>query len=489
MDSRNIYDSIDGRILTFRQCWTGPRDRLMSVVVFRLPPLAPGVANRCCRGSNVCFVVQIGVGAVQTADLLGRGAMNSIHSMVFTFDNLGSFIARSGEDTIHHMLFTLRLHTGAQRAVAYSPPEYSSACACAPETGHQACTIHQTGSRKCRQWHSPERPGIFSGSIVDVTSRRHIMRIAILGAGVAFVVVCQNAARAADPPAADKVTLVKLLEVPNYCEGVVFDHQGRGYISWKESITQFTLDGNHKVWANTGAPNGHKILADGTHLVCDASRHAVLHLDADGKMLDPASKECDGKPLRGPNDLSLDTPNRGFYFTDPGDSDIDRQIGTVHYVDAQGKTHLCAGGLAFPNGISIAPDGKRLLVCESQKNRVLEYPVLSPGKLGEMKVFADLPKNANGKLLDNQPDGMCLDAAGNVYVAHYGMRQVQVLDPTGKLLRSYPGGNMRTSNVAFGGPNRDQLFITGGINEDGNPGGLFRIDLGVKGQEILPAKR
>jgi gluconolactonase len=295
-------------------------------------------------------------------------------------------------------------------------------------------------------------------------------------------------APAADLPAADKVTPVKLFEVPNYCEGVVFDHEGRGYVSWNNSITQFTLDGNNKVWAVTGGPNGHKILADGTHLVCDHSRHAVLRLDAEGKLLEPASKECDGKPLRGPNDLCLDTPSKGFYFTDPGGSDKDNPIGTVHYVDAQGKTHLCAGGLAFSNGISLTIDGKRLLVCESQHNRVLVYPVLSPGKLGERKVFADLPKNPNGNLIDNQPDGMCLDAAGNVYVAHYGMTQVQVLDPQGKLLRSYAGGNMRTSNVAFGGPNRDQLFVTGGINADGNPGGVFRLDLGVAGLAILPAR-
>lgn len=291
---------------------------------------------------------------------------------------------------------------------------------------------------------------------------------------------------AADLPAVDQVKVVKLLEVPSYCEGVVFDRDGRGYISWKDTITQFTLDGKHKPWAVTGAPNGHKILADGTHLVCDASRHAVLHLDAAGKMLEPASKECDGKPLRGPNDLSLDTPNWGFYFTDPGDSGKDNLIGTVHYVDGRGVTHLCAGGLAYSNGIVLAPDGKRLLVAESQKNRVLEYPVLSPGKLGTMKVFADLPKNPNGKWEENQPDGMCLDATGNLYVAHYGMRQVQVLDPQGKLLRSFPGGNRTTSNVAFGGLNMDQLFITGGLELEAGPGGLFRIDLGVKGLVILP---
>ncbi len=38
------------------------------------------------------------------------------------------------------------------------------------------------------------------------------------------------------------------------------------------------MDGKHQVWAKTGAPNGHKILADGTHLVCDASQHAVLRI-------------------------------------------------------------------------------------------------------------------------------------------------------------------------------------------------------------------
>ena len=145
---------------------------------------------------------------------------------------------------------------------------------------------------------------------------------------------------------------------------------------------QFTLDGKSRVWAETGSPNGHKILADGTHLVCDASRHAVLRLDSSGELLDPASTTCDGQPLRGPNDLTLDTPNGGFYFTDPGDSDAEHPIGTVHYVDRGGKTHLADAGLAFPNGIVLTADGKKLSLAESQHNRVLAYDVTAPGKLG-----------------------------------------------------------------------------------------------------------
>ena len=85
---------------------------------------------------------------------------------------------------------------------------------------------------------------------------------------------------------------------------------------------------------------------------------------------------------------------------------------------------------------------------------------------------------------------MCLDAAGNLYVAHYGMRQVQVVSPEGKVIRRYPGGNLTTSNVAFGGPDMDTLYITGGIKGEGEgEGGLFRIKLpGVKGLKILPER-
>jgi hypothetical protein len=41
--------------------------------------------------------------------------------------------------------------------------------------------------------------------------------------------------------------------------------------------------------------------------------------------------------------------------------------------------------------------------------------------------------------------------------------------------------------VGGGGPDMDQLLITGALKS--GPGDLFRIDLGVEGLVILPAKR
>lgn len=288
-------------------------------------------------------------------------------------------------------------------------------------------------------------------------------------------------------PKEAEVSAFKVVEVPGYSEGIVVGHDGALYVSdvYHGTIYRVGADGEAKDWARTGAPNGHKILADGTHLVCDGSRRAVLRLDSAGKVMGEASAECDGKPLRSPNDLTLDPAAGGFYFTDPGGSSRQNPVGTVHYVDARGKTHLVAEGLAFPNGIVLRPGGKTLLVGESGHNRILSYEVAAPGKVGRMRVFANLPTKEDGQIA-NEPDGMCLDAAGNLYVAHYGMRQVQVLSPEGKLLRRYGAGNLTTSNVAFGGPRMDQLYVTGALGEEKTTtGGLFRLDLkGVKGLKI-----
>ena len=290
---------------------------------------------------------------------------------------------------------------------------------------------------------------------------------------------------AADLPAAGGVKPVEIYKTGDYSEGVVVDHAGSLYFSHAKIVTKLRPDGSMaETWAETGAPNGHKILADGTHLICDASQHAVLHLDADGRNMAAASDQSEGASLRGPNDLTLD-PVGGFYFTDPGGSSLARPIGSVHYVDGSGKTSTAAKGLAFPNGIVLRPGGKELLVGESQKNRVLVYPVLSPGKLGEPRVLVDLPKADKAKgQKGNEPDGMALDIDGNLYVAHYGMGEVQVVSPKGEVIRRYPGGNLTTSNVAFAGPRRDQLFVTGG-----EPGALYRLDLGAVGVEILANRK
>ena len=303
-------------------------------------------------------------------------------------------------------------------------------------------------------------------------------RLALVTALLVTIARGQDAASSPRP--------IEILRLPTFSEGPVFDYDGNLYVSHGKYITKLTPQGESSIWFEAEGPNGHKILPDSTHLVCEPGRRVVLRLAADGSILGNASSECNGEPLRAPNDLALDT-HGGFYFSDPGGS-REAPIGTVHYVDSQGTTHWAAGGLRVPNGLVLRPDGATLLVAETVPNRILEFPVLAPGRLGPMRVFSDLPSKEG---VAAEPDGLALDSEGNLYVAHLGMGAVEVLDPRGKLLRSLPAGNYDASNLVFGGPRLNWLFITGSVGHRSNTAGrVHRLELeGVRGVSPLLPRR
>jgi len=260
-----------------------------------------------------------------------------------------------------------------------------------------------------------------------------------------------------------------------FTEGPVFDSAGNIYFSNRTSILKLAPDGQLSTWLHDpGAGfNGHKILPDGTHLICAAKRSAVLRYSQDARPLGAASTECEGKPLRAPNDITLD-PRGGFWFTDPGGS-REAPIGTVHYVGIDGVTRLAAGGMRVPNGLVLTHDNKFLYVSETVPNRILRFPVVAPGKLGPMEIFATLPSRVGHAA---EPDGLTLDKSGNLYVAHLGTGSVRVFNPQGRLIRTHPAGVYDASNLVFGGPGYNQLFITGSTgHRSTTPGRLMRLDL------------
>jgi gluconolactonase len=274
-----------------------------------------------------------------------------------------------------------------------------------------------------------------------------------------------------------EVRPVEVLRTNDYSEGPVVDREGNLYFSHGQTITRLAPDGSADDWAQSPAPNGHKILPSGEHLVCDGQRHAVVRLDANGQEKGLAATGYVGElKILTPNDLTLDADG-GFYF-----SDSVPETGTVFFVTPEGEKLLVAGDLDFANGVTLSADRGRLYVAESLQNRVLVIDLEAPGvPAGPPRVFAALPENEERPGREwNQPDGMALDAEGRLWVAHYGMQSVHVLSPEGELLRTYDGGNATTSNVCFGGPRLDQLYVTGG-----EPGALFRLDVGVPGLPLL----
>lgn len=316
------------------------------------------------------------------------------------------------------------------------------------------------------------------------------MRKIYLVSFAALAFACSSTPEAPVEPAT--VTLsppsepVEIAQVGQFTEGVVVDHDGNFYVSHEDQISRITPDGQVSPWGSTPSPNGHKILADGTHVVCDR-QGAVYLLDPDGTVI----RKIAEIPTAA-NDVTLDTANGGLYFSSPYGSQENPEIGKVYYVDAEGEVTIAATGLHYPNGIAIRPDGQTVIVGESFTNRILEFPINGPGELGEPREFAVMPGAENFDPADHLagplPDGMAFDTDGNLYVANYGAGAVRVFDPSGSLVRSIPTGVKFTSNVAFGGDEMDVLYTVGSIGPTQlSTGVLMRIELpGVTGVAILP---
>ncbi len=203
--------------------------------------------------------------------------------------------------------------------------------------------------------------------------------------------------------------------------------------------------------------NGLAVDAQGNLVLCQHGDRRVSRLGADGKFVTLADR-FDGKRFNSPNDLAFH-PNGDLYFTDPPwglpkqreDPTRELDFFGVFRVTPAGAVHLVSRDL-FPNGIAFSPDAKRLYVANGSKIAV--FDVKPDGSVENQRDLFDL---STAKL--DGPDGMKVDARGNVWAA--GLKgAVAVISPDGKHL-----GNLRTgirmANCAFGDDGKT-LYITSG---------------------------
>jgi sugar lactone lactonase YvrE len=220
---------------------------------------------------------------------------------------------------------------------------------------------------------------------------------------------------------------------------------------------------------------------DGCLYVTDEGRRAIVRVSPEGTLGDFITS-YDGRRINGPNDLSFD-PVGNLYFTDPWGSSPDERIGQVFGYDwAAGEVHLIDTGMAFPNGI-VVRDG-RLFVAETYTNMVWVYDVTGPGQAAAKREFCrmpdvpDSPVQWRGKPLAG-PDGMAFDAEGNLYVAHVGSGNVIVYDRDGREIEALATGGRKATNVCFGGPRYDDLYVT--VDDTSS---IVRFALGVQGHRL-----
>jgi gluconolactonase len=275
--------------------------------------------------------------------------------------------------------------------------------------------------------------------------------------------------------AASPVEPRTVAELPGYSEGIVFDAEGSAYASTLHRQTVWVMRGSNPPvsWYNTIEPNGHKILRDGSHLI--AARGGIHHVDATGKLIEVLAPQ-----LATPNDVALDGDG-GVYVSVPAVTvqERDAKQSGVFYIDSSRAVHQVASEFCYPNGVVVRPDGKTLLVNDSCTRKIYEFQIASPGVITDRRVLAELsdPKSV--------PDGMTIDEAGRLYMADYGTGDIVVLDRVGAHLRRYPTGLQHPSNVAFGGRDLTDLYVTGARRDEDGLGQLVVLQLGVPGRSNL----
>jgi gluconolactonase len=213
---------------------------------------------------------------------------------------------------------------------------------------------------------------------------------------------------------------------------------------------------------------------DAALYVTDEGRRAIVRVGADGRIADHISTWAGGR-LNGPNDLSFD-PAGNLFFTDPWGSGPDRPIGNLFGYDwTAGELHRLRTGLRFPNGIVVRDS--RLYVAETITNRIWVWDITGPGQAANEMEFCVCPDQAG--LEWGGPDGMCFDDEGNLYVAHIGSGSIVIYDTDARELDRIPTGGPTPTNVCFGGPDFDELFVT-----QDDLGAILRFRLGVRGQRL-----
>lgn len=172
-------------------------------------------------------------------------------------------------------------------------------------------------------------------------------------------------------------------------------------------------------------------------------------------------RECDGRPLRGPNDLAFDDAG-GIWFTDHGKgrrASVDR--GGLYYVPPDGSVvREMAFPLLGPNGVGLSPDGRRVYVSETHTGRLWAWDLAEPGVI--KPASGSLAVRHGGVCVAATPysfDSLAIEADGRIVIGAIA-DGIVVITPDGSEIDVYPIPGDVTTNIAFGGADGRHAIIT-----------------------------
>jgi sugar lactone lactonase YvrE len=165
-------------------------------------------------------------------------------------------------------------------------------------------------------------------------------------------------------------------------------------------------------------------------------------------------------------------------------------LGALHSLDFTRQLRCHLDGLGCANGLAWHVARREFYYIDSLTWRVDRHrwdPIT--GELSGAQPLATFAKS------DGLPDGMCIDADGNLWIAFWDGACVRQIDGrTGALLRTLDFPVARVTCCAFGGANLDTLFVTtaaeglDAATRAAQPlaGSVFSVKPGVRGLPSPP---
>jgi sugar lactone lactonase YvrE len=181
-----------------------------------------------------------------------------------------------------------------------------------------------------------------------------------------------------------------------------------------------------------------------------AAGRGIAHLGLDARLTPIVDVAPEGRL----NDAACDPQGRLWAGTIGDDA---REGGAVLVrLDATAAMRTVLDGLTISNGLGWSPDGRTMYHVDSGPGTLTAYAFDAvTGDISTPRVLLRLGADDGGV-----PDGLAVDADGDLWVGVFGAGEVRRYSPDGVLIGVVRVGAAQSTCPAFGGPRLDHLFVT-----------------------------